>query len=173
LGYGRLPICLPASRRDRCSDPYSGGDGSGRSRFCSGGVTRKREEEDVGAKDPTPKRARTVEEPTYLPPVPVTTLAPRHMLNLLGPPSGERSRYLAVLMLTVHQGSGRCDNDGYSVARRYHSRGCKQTLQGCGCPNKEQTTALKSFSVWCHPRGAADKSGDGNRCNGRSLLQSK
>ena len=137
MGYGLLPTCLPAIRRDRCSGPYSGGDGSGRSRFCcgNGDVTRKREEEDVGAKDPPPKRARAVEEPTYLPSVPATTLAPgalRHKLNLLSPSSGERSRYLVVLMLIVHQGSRKCDHDGYSVARRYHRRGSKQLFKDVG-----------------------------------------
>jgi len=50
-----------------------------RTRFCCGGVTRKREEQEVGAKDLPPKRARTVEEPTYLPPVPATALVPGHL----------------------------------------------------------------------------------------------
>ena len=52
----------------------------------------------------------------------------RHKLHLLSASSGEGSRYLAVLMLIVHQGSRKCDHDDYSVACRYHSRGSKQTL---------------------------------------------
>ena len=79
MGYGRLPICLPASRRDRCSGPYSGGGWRRTLSLLLRGVTRKREEEDVGAKDPPPKRAMTVEEPTYIPPVPATALAPGHL----------------------------------------------------------------------------------------------
>jgi len=42
----------------------------------SGGVKREREEEDVGVKDSSPKKAKTVEGPAYLPPVPATTLTP-------------------------------------------------------------------------------------------------
>ena len=32
---------------------------------------------------------------------------------------------------------------------------------------------LKLALVWRHPRGAAERGGDGNRCNGRILLQGK
>ena len=42
----------------------------------NGGVKRKREEEDVGVNDSPSKRAKTVEEPTYLPPVPATAVTP-------------------------------------------------------------------------------------------------
>jgi hypothetical protein len=42
----------------------------------NGGVKRKREEEDVGVKDSPSKRAKTVEEPAYPPPVPATALTP-------------------------------------------------------------------------------------------------
>ncbi len=42
----------------------------------SGGVKRKREEEDVGVKDSPPKRVKTVEEPPYPQPVPATALTP-------------------------------------------------------------------------------------------------
>jgi len=56
----------------------------------------------------------------------------------------------------VYQGSRKCDHDGYSVARRYHTRGSKQTPQGCECPSKEKPTILKSFLVWCYPRGALE-----------------
>ena len=41
----------------------------------SGGVKRKREEE-VGVKDPPPKRVKIVEEPPHLQPVPATALTP-------------------------------------------------------------------------------------------------
>ena len=40
------------------------------------GIKRKREEANVGVKDSLPKRAKAVEEPAYLPPVPVTALPP-------------------------------------------------------------------------------------------------
>jgi len=96
----------------------------------SGGVKREREEEEVGVKDSSPMKPKTVEGPAYPPPVPATTLTPgvlRHKLNPLIPSSGERARFLAVFTLVVHQGSRECDHDGYSVARRYHSRGSEQT----------------------------------------------
>ena len=73
-------------------------------------------------------------------------------------------------MLTLHQGSRKCDDDGSSTAHRWDRRGSKQTLQICECPNKEQITSLKSVLVWCHPRGATENK---NCCDGRILLQSK
>jgi hypothetical protein len=42
----------------------------------NGGAKRKREEEDVGVKDSPSKKARTIEEPAYPPPVPATALTP-------------------------------------------------------------------------------------------------
>jgi len=42
----------------------------------NGGVKRKREEEEIGVKDSPSKRTKTVEKPTYLPPVPTTALTP-------------------------------------------------------------------------------------------------
>jgi len=42
----------------------------------NGGVKRKREEEEIGMKDLPSKRTKTVEKPTYLPPVPATALTP-------------------------------------------------------------------------------------------------
>ena len=79
---------------------------------------------------------------------PLTPGALRHKLNLLSPSIGERSLFPAVLTLIVYQGSRKRGHDGYSVARRYHSRGSKQTLQGRECPNKEKITILKSLLVW-------------------------
>jgi hypothetical protein len=91
----------------------------------------------------------------------------------MSPSSGERSRFLAVLTLTVYQGPRKCDHDGYSDTLRYHSGGSKQPLQGRECPNKELITTLNLLLVWCQSRGAAENSGDGSRYNGRILLQSK
>ena len=40
------------------------------------GIKRKRKDANVGVKDSLPKRPKAVEEPAYLPPVPVTALPP-------------------------------------------------------------------------------------------------
>ena len=77
------------------------------------GVERKREGDGDGVKDSPSRRAKAV-EPAYPPPVPATALTPgalRHKLNPLGPSSGERSRFIAMLTLIVHQGSRKCDHD--------------------------------------------------------------
>jgi hypothetical protein len=124
----------------------------------NGGVKRKREEEDFGVKDSSSKRTTNVEGLAYLPPVPAPPLrleVLRLNLNPLSPTSSDRPLFIVVLMLVVHQ--GRCDHDGYSVARRCNSRGSKQTLDGCECPNEDQIATLKSLLVWYHPRGAAEK----------------
>ena len=135
MGYNRLSICLPESRRDHSEGPYSEGDGSARSCCCCGKRRCQAQEMGKGCW----RGIRRLKGPGLLRNLhyrglsrrPLLRLgALRHKVNPLSPSIGERSLFLAVLTLIVHQGSRTCDQDGYSVARGYHSRGSKQALQG-------------------------------------------